>query len=185
MVVSPACRATMYLIVATMSSIDSVEADSGASRPELLVDLVAADLGQVVALGVEVEVVQQGLRGLLGRRLARAQLAVDVEQRVVLALGVVLLQGQAHRLVVAELLEDLVVGPAERLEQHGDRLLALAVDADADHVALVDLELEPGAAARDDLGGEDVLVGRLVGGALEVDARADGRAARRRRARCR
>jgi hypothetical protein len=38
-------------------------------------------------------------------------------------------------------------------------------------VALVDLELEPGAAARDDLRGEDVLVGRLVGGALEVDAR--------------
>ena len=52
---------------------------------QLLVDLVAADLGQVVALGVEVEVVQQRLGGLAGRRLARAQLAVDVEQRVVLA----------------------------------------------------------------------------------------------------
>ena len=121
---------------------------------------------------VEVEVVEQGLRGLLGRRLARAQLAVDVEQRVVLAGGVVLLQGVPDRLVVAELLEDLVVGPAERLEEHGDRLLALAVDADADHVALVDLELEPGTTARDDLGREDVLVGGLVRRALEVDARA-------------
>ena len=139
---------------------------------ELLVDLVAADLGEVVALAVEVEVVEQRLRGLLGRRLARAQLAVDVEQRVVLALGVVLLQGEAHRLELAELLEDLGLGPAEGLEEHRDRLLALAVDADADHVALVDLELEPGTAARDDLGGVDVLVGRLVGRALEVDARA-------------
>ena len=162
----------MYLIVATMSSTVERRLRQLALEAELLVDLVAADLGQVVALGVEVEVVEQGLRGLLGRRLARAQLAVDVEQRVVLAGGVVLLQGQAHRLVVAELLEDAVVGPAERLEEHGDRLLALAVDAHADHVALVDLELEPGTAARDDLGGVDVLVGRLVGRALEVDARA-------------
>ena len=154
-----------------MSSTSRTLADERLLETELLVDLVAADLGQVVALGVEVEVVEQRLRGLAGRRLARAQLAVDVEQRVVLAGGVVLLQGLAHRLELAELLEDLRLGPAERLEQHGDRLLALAVDADADHVALVDLELEPGAARGDDLRGVDVLVGGLVGGALEVDAR--------------
>jgi hypothetical protein len=58
------------------------------------------------------------------------------------------------------------------LSSTGHRLLALAVDTDADHVALVDLELQPGTAARDELGGEDVLVGRLVGGALEVGTRA-------------
>ena len=144
----------------------------GLGQAELLVDLVAADLGQVVALGVEVVVVQQRLGRLARRRLARTQLAVDVEQRVVLALGVVLLQGQHHRLVLAELLADLLVGPAEGLEQHRDVLLALAVQADADHVALVDLELQPRAAARDELGGVDVLVRGLVGGALEVDARA-------------
>ena len=138
---------------------------------ELLVDLVAADLGEVVALAVEVVVVQQRLRGLAGRRLARAELAVDVEQRVVLAGRVVLLQGQHHRLVLAELLADLLLGPAERLEQDGDVLLALAVEAYADHVALVDLELEPRTPRRDELRGVDVLVGRLVRGALEVDAR--------------
>ena len=138
---------------------------------ELLVHLVAADLREVVALRVEVEVLEQRLRGLTRRRLARTQLAVDVEQRLVLGDRVVLLQGLADRLVLAELLEDLLVGPAERLEQHGDRLLALAVDADADHVLLVDLELEPGATRRDDLRDEDVLVGRLVDRLLEVDAR--------------
>ena len=63
------------------------------------------------------------------------------------------------------------VGPAERLEQHGDRLAALAVDADADGRALVDVELEPGAAARDDLDAVDVDVGGLVQRAVEVDAR--------------
>ena len=136
----------------------------GLGHAELLVDLVATDLGQVVALGVEVVVVQQRLRSLTRGRFARAQLAVDVEQRLVLGLGGVLLQGEHHRLVLAELLADLLGGPAERLEQHGDVLLALAVEADADEVALVDLELEPGTAARDQLGGVDVLVGRLVRG---------------------
>ncbi len=140
-------------------------------RAELLVHLVAADLREVVALRVEVEVLEQRLGGLAGRRLARAELAVDVEQRVVLALGVVLLQGGAHGLVLAELLEDLLGGPAEGLQEDGDGLLALAVDADADQVALVDLHLQPGTPGRDDLGGEDVLVGRLVDRGVEVDAR--------------
>ena len=63
---------------------------------ELLVGLVAADLGQVVALVLEEEVLQQGLRALLGGRLARAQLAVDVEQGLVLARGVVLLERGEH-----------------------------------------------------------------------------------------
>ena len=74
------------------------------------------------------------------------------------------------RLVAGELLEDLFAGQAEGLEEDGDRLLALAVDAHADLVALVDLELEPCAAARDDARRVDVLVGRLLGRAVEVDA---------------
>src|SRR4051794_14458720 len=142
--------------------------------PELLVDLVATDLRQVVALLVEVEVVEQRLRGVARGRLARAQLAVDVDQRLVLRGGVVLVEGDADRLEVLEALEDASVVPAEGPEQHGDRLTALAVDADADLVALVDLELQPGAATRDDLRAVDVAVTGLVEGALEVDAgRAD------------
>ena len=39
-------------------------------QAQLLVDLVTADLGQVVALGVEVGVLEQLLGGLAGRRLA-------------------------------------------------------------------------------------------------------------------
>jgi hypothetical protein len=83
-----------------------------------------------------------------------------------------LLEGEHHRLELAELGADALVVPAEGLEEHGDVLLALAVEADADQVALVDLELQPGAAAGDHARGVDVLVGGLVGGALEVDARA-------------
>ena len=92
---------------------------------------------------------------------------------------VVLLERVAHRLVglallVGDELEELLVGlaEAERLEQHGDRLLALAVDAHVHDVALVDLELEPRAAARDHLGVDDLLLGRgLVGVDAEVHAR--------------
>ena len=83
----------------------------------------------------------------------------------------VALQGHAHRLVLAELLQDPVLGPAQRLEQHGDVLLALAIQPDADLVALVDLELQPSPPRGDHLAGEDVLVGGLVGALLEVDAR--------------
>src|SRR5690606_34922158 len=136
---------------------------------ELLAELVPPDLREVVPLGVEVGVLEQLLSGLARRRLARAHLAVDVEQRLFLGGGVVLLQGGAHRLVVTELFENLLVRPAHGLEQHGDVLLALTVEANADGVALVDLELQPSTPGRDDLGGEDVLVRGLVETALEVD----------------
>ena len=77
---------------------------------------------------------------------------------------------RCDRLEAGELGEDLLARQAEGLEEHGDGLLALAVDANADLVALVDLELEPCTAARDDARRVDVLVGGLLGRAVEVDA---------------
>ena len=56
------------------------------------VQLVAADLREVVALGVEEQRAQQGARVLERRRLARALLLEDLDQRLVLALGDVLLE---------------------------------------------------------------------------------------------
>src|SRR6476469_9277455 len=67
------------------------------------------------------------------------------------------------------MLPDPVGVPAEGLQQHGHRLAALAVDAHADGVALVDVELEPGTTGRDDLDREDVLAGGLVEVLVEVD----------------
>ena len=99
-----------------------------------------------------------------------SELAVDVLERLFLRLDVVLLERVLDRGGVVEQREDLVGGPAERLQQHGDELAALAVDAHADGVLLVDVELEPGTAARDDLRDEDLLVGGLVELTAEVDA---------------
>ena len=151
---------------------DVLRAEHGVGQrrvhPQLAVDLVATHLVQVVPLGVEVEVVEQRARGLGGRGLRRAQLAVDVQQRLVLRLDGVLRERLADRLVVAELLEDLRLAPAQGLEEDRDGLLALAVQADAHLVALVDLELQPRAPRRDDLRREDVLVGGAVRRRLEV-----------------
>ncbi len=57
------------------------------------VELHAADRGQVVALEGEEQVVEQVLRGVLGRRLARAHHAVDLDQGLELGLGRVDAQG--------------------------------------------------------------------------------------------
>src|SRR5262249_57581614 len=68
-------------------------------------------------------------------------------------------------------LADPVRGPADRLEDDRHCLAALAVDADPDGVALVDVELQPGAAARDHLDAGEVAVGGLVRLLGEVDTR--------------
>ena len=158
--------------------VEALQAQERVLLRELLRDLVPAHLRLVVALRVEEQVLQQRARRVGGRRLARPELAVDVDERLVDRRGVVLLEGVPHRLVglallVGDELEQLLVGLAEpeRLEQHGDRLLALPVDAHVHDVALVDLELQPRAAARDHLGVDDLLLRRgLVGAHAEVDA---------------
>ena len=58
---------------------------------------------------------------------------------------------------VVEGVEDLLARHVERVEQGGDRQLALAVDADVDDVLGVELEVEPRAAIGDDAGGEQIL----------------------------
>ncbi len=140
-------------------------------QAELLVDLVPTNLCQVVTLVVEVVVVQQRLSGLARRRLTGTQTLVDVEQGLVGGGDGVLLQRHAHGLILAELLEDAILAPAESLQQDGDVLLTLAVETHADGVALVDLELQPGTARRNDLTRVDVLIGGLIGQHFVVHAR--------------
>src|SRR5690606_29789568 len=69
---------------------------------DLLVDLVAADAREVVALAVEEQVDEQPAGALRRRRLTRAQLAVDVLQRVAGREQPVLLQRLADDLRPAE-----------------------------------------------------------------------------------
>ena len=158
--------------------VEALEPEERVFLRELLRDLVATDLGEVVPLRVEEEVLQEGAGGVGGRRFARTELAVDVDEGFVDGCRVVLLERVAHRLVGATLFVDdqveqlfVALTETECLQQHRDRLLALAVDTDVDDVLLVDLELEPCTAARDDLGVDDLALGRgLVRSDAEVDA---------------
>ena len=140
---------------------------------QLLVDLVAADLRQVVALRVEEQALQQRAGGVDGGRLAGTEALVQLDQRLFLRGSRVAVERAQHHLVVAEELDDLLarLGEAEGADEQRSGLLALAVDAHGQDVALVGFELQPRAAAGDDLRVEQHLVGRLVALGGEVDAR--------------
>src|SRR5436190_2882552 len=64
---------------------------------ELVVQLEASHAREVVTLGVEEEVVEEGGRGLRGGRIARTQPAVDLEDRVLGLLDLVLEERVAER----------------------------------------------------------------------------------------
>ena len=83
---------------------------------EPLVQLVAADLRQVVALRVEEERVEQVARVVDRRRLAGALLLEDLDQRLVLARGRVLLDRVDDVDRVVEELEDRLVRARVELE---------------------------------------------------------------------
>ena len=147
-------------------------------RGELLVELVAADATEVVAAEVEEEALDQLAGVVAGRRVARAQLLVDLDQGVLLGLRQVLVQRRGDVLVLRVAVDgredgaDLVVvlvadGSQER--RRGD--LALAVDLDRQEVLVARLELEPGAAIRDHLGREERPAARRILEGAVVDAR--------------
>ena len=119
--------------------------------PELEVKLVAADPGQVIAFRVVEEVVDETTGRLDGGQLTRAQLAVQVEQGLVLGRRRILLEGVGDQLGVVEQLQQLFVAlpEPERTQECGHILAALAIDAHTDSVLLVDVELEPCASARE------------------------------------
>ncbi len=139
---------------------------------EARVELVAPDAREVVALRVEEELVQQRARVVDRRRLAGALLLEELDERALLGLrrlGVGL-DRVADVVRVLEEADDLLVGRvAHRAQQHRDRQLALAVDADEDLALLVDLELEPRPAGRHEVRDEDLLLAVL--GLHEVGAR--------------
>ena len=165
--------------------------------PEVLIQLVASDLGKVVAARVEEQRLEQRARVLERGRVARAQTLVELHQRLFGVVGRVLIerglgvgvlgdnidgaQQIQHMLVMAVLVELVIGRPAaiavvvglpgqDSAQQDCDRDLTLAINLDAEHIALVGFELEPGAAVRDQLGGvERTTAGRILI-VLEVDA---------------
>src|ERR1019366_4882883 len=102
-------------------------------------------------------------------RIARADLAVELDERLLDARAAVLLEGRVDVLVLRVLVDvreegtNVVVARiADGAHQGGDRDLALAVDLDGEHVPARGLVLEPRAAVGDRL----VRVEQAAGGAI-------------------
>ena len=153
---------------------------------ELLIKLIAADVGDLVAAAVIEQTVEQALRGLHGGRIAGAQLAVYLQKALFAALAGILVQSGNDTLVLAKdfpdalIVDDADIGIlhaaepgggtvlvvcAHGLDKPGDRELAVLVYADIEHVVCVGLILKPGTVVRDNGGGVGVdhgLVGSLV-----------------------
>ena len=158
-----------------------LDPDARRDRVQLLVELVATDATEVVAAEVEEQALDELSGVVAGGRIARAQLLVDLDEGLGLGLGQVLVQRRRDERVLgidvdrAEQRADLVVLlVADGPQQGGRRDLALAIHLDPQLVLVVGLELEPGAAVRDDLGAEQHAAGRGVLDLAVVDAgRAD------------
>ena len=140
---------------------------------EALVELVAADLRQVVALGIEEERAEEVPRVVERRGLARPLLLEDLDERLFLTRRRVLLERVRDVDGAAEELEDLLVRARveletgrgvlgrQRAQERRDRKLALPVDACEHQALLVDLDLEPRATRRHEVRHEDLLRGVL------------------------
>ena len=181
----PRLHSMRWPTIAAMSSRVIVRCSRGSSMPrrrddrvQLLVELVAPDPTEVVAAEVEEEALDQLASVVAGGRIARAELLVDLDEGLGLGVGQVLVERVRDERVVGvdvdrgEERRDLVVLlVADRAKQGGRRDLALAVDLDPQLVLVVGLELEPGAAVRDDLGREEHAARRRVLDLAVVDAR--------------
>ena len=140
--------------------LEQLVAGDAARDVELLVVLVAADCGNVVAAHIEEHHVHEGGRRLDRGRLARTHLLVDLDEGLVRAVRRVLVEGREKERILAEQLLDLRVGLyADGTDEGGDRNLAVLVDADIENVVCIGLVLEPCAAVRDNCGGEQDLIG--------------------------
>ena len=120
----PSRRSTSVLMTARMSSLQQRAHGVLGLEVEAHVHLDAADRGEVVALRIEEQAVEQRLRGIQRRRLARAHDPVDVHQRF-LVVGVlvdverVADEGADRDMVDVEDREILDLGFLQRLQQLG------------------------------------------------------------------
>ena len=138
---------------------------------QLLVELIAAHGAQVIAPGIEEQVLDQGLGGVHRGRLTGTQLAVDLQQSLLIGLAGILLQRHHDSLVIAEMLQDLRVGlETQGADQAGDGQLAVLVDTDPEHLAGIGLILQPRAAVGDHGAGQQGQIGLQVDLLAVVDA---------------
>ena len=107
---------------------------------QLLIIFIPAHAGEIVPVRVKEQAVQMGLRRVERRGLAGAQLAVDLEQRLLRILGGILFNRGEDALVTAEKVADVrVTAQAERADKGSDEDLSVFINADIEQVVLIRL----------------------------------------------
>ena len=135
-------------------------AGDAACDVQLLVVLVAADCGNVVAAHIEEHGVHQRGSRLNRGRLARTHLLVDLDEGFLGGVRRVLVESCNDQRILTEQLLDLGIGlNADGTDEAGDRNLAVFINANVENVVCIGLVLEPCAAVRDYGSGEQNLVG--------------------------
>ena len=144
---------------------------------ELAVQLVAADLREVVATEVEEQRVHEVASVVDRGRVARPETLVDLDEPLVRVLRRILIEGRGDVLVLrvevdaGEVRLHLFARRVpDRTEEGRHRQLALPVDLHRNDVLVRRLELEPGAAVRDELPVEELATCRRVVDGGEVHA---------------
>src|SRR5256712_1447449 len=145
---------------------------------ELAVQLVAADLREVITPEIEEKRLHQAPRVVDRGRVARTKTLVDLDEAFVRVRGGVTVErrGDVGMLGIGvdgrkERGDLLVRGVPDRAQQRRHCELALAVDLHRDDVLVRRLELEPRAAVRDQLGVEESAAGSGIIDGREVHAR--------------
>lgn len=129
---------------------------------EPLIEPIAADGAEVIALEIEEHAVDHLFGVLLGGEVARTETLVDFAIGFALIGGAIFGEGRLDIVYVAlvdidERLADLFFHHAERFEERRHGQFTLAVDLHREDAVKVGLDLEPSTAVRDDFRTEELL----------------------------
>ena len=146
---------------------------------QFFVEFISADGGDVISLLVKEQILYQCDGGIHDGRIAGAELAVYLLERLITGVAArdlfgflrheILVKSRFYQFFVSEHLVNIAVfGETERTEQHGYRELAVFVDTDIEYIGRIGLVLKPCTAIRYDRRGEHPLA-CLVVGILKID----------------
>ena len=138
---------------------------------QLLIQLVTANLCEVITTRIEEEIIEKGRTTVFGGRFARAELVIDFDQSGLSVRGAVFFQRLFDVDIMVEKLQDFLIGRiAQRADEDSDRHLTVTVDTDGNGASRIRFQLDPRTAVRDQLRGIDFLV-ESISFALVVYAR--------------
>ena len=151
------------------------------AQGQLLIKLVAANLGQIIASGIKEHPADQTLRRLDRQRLTGADFLVELQKAALVRTlgrlfrnGSVFLKGGQNLWLLTEHLDDLLVAAqSQSSNQNRDRNLAGAVNANIEDVVGIRLILQPGSAIGNDSRGKELLADFVMVNSVVDTGRAD------------